>query len=133
MFLIYSIIISLFIFFFLMIRRPPRSTLFPYTTLFRSHRREFLSAAIWSDKCPPAAARFPRPVLRREVRRVRPSGDWHGLVRSINAHGRLARQPPALASASAKVPRRTFSSGYRRVRRNPQNLPTDSSARSGRC
>src|SRR3712207_7438987 len=25
------------IFFFLMIRRPPRSTLFPYTTLFRSH------------------------------------------------------------------------------------------------
>src|SRR3712207_7716371 len=28
------------IFFFLMIRRPPRSTLFPYTTLFRSHRRE---------------------------------------------------------------------------------------------
>src|ERR1044071_10064820 len=30
-------------FFFLMIRRPPRSTLFPYTTLFRSaHRRDAL-------------------------------------------------------------------------------------------
>src|SRR5215813_14822337 len=29
----------LFCFFFLMIRRPPRSTLFPYTTLFRSHAR----------------------------------------------------------------------------------------------
>src|SRR3712207_9477906 len=29
-------IIVLFTFFFLMIRRPPRSTLFPYTTLFRS-------------------------------------------------------------------------------------------------
>src|SRR6202050_5762572 len=28
--------ISLSLFFFLMIRRPPRSTLFPYTTLFRS-------------------------------------------------------------------------------------------------
>src|SRR5215475_6046039 len=27
-------------FFFLMIRRPPRSTLFPYTTLFRSRPRE---------------------------------------------------------------------------------------------
>src|SRR3989441_13124248 len=27
-------------FFFLMIRRPPRSTLFPYTTLFRSRARE---------------------------------------------------------------------------------------------
>src|SRR2546430_10965056 len=28
-----------FLFFFLMIRRPPRSTLFPYTTLFRSLAR----------------------------------------------------------------------------------------------
>src|SRR5215510_16156590 len=27
-------------FFFLMIRRPPRSTLFPYTTLFRSGHRD---------------------------------------------------------------------------------------------
>src|SRR6266436_7014844 len=27
------------LFFFLMIRRPPRSTLFPYTTLFRSRER----------------------------------------------------------------------------------------------
>src|SRR6266705_6330824 len=27
-------------FFFLMIRRPPRSTLFPYTTLFRSRARQ---------------------------------------------------------------------------------------------
>src|SRR5256885_13648400 len=29
-----------FYFFFLMIRRPPRSTLFPYTTLFRSRRAD---------------------------------------------------------------------------------------------
>src|SRR5256885_1977562 len=29
-------------FFFLMIRRPPRSTLFPYTTLFRSPRHELV-------------------------------------------------------------------------------------------
>src|SRR6478609_9955344 len=28
----------IYFFFFLMIRRPPRSTLFPYTTLFRSRR-----------------------------------------------------------------------------------------------
>src|SRR2546430_683583 len=32
-------------FFFLMIRRPPRSTLFPYTTLFRSHPGEWPGAA----------------------------------------------------------------------------------------
>src|SRR5437870_7169284 len=30
----------IFLFFFLMIRRPPRSTLFPYTTLFRSRLLE---------------------------------------------------------------------------------------------
>src|SRR5256885_5223579 len=30
---------QLLFFFFLMIRRPPRSTLFPYTTLFRSRAR----------------------------------------------------------------------------------------------
>src|SRR4029078_13744375 len=36
------------LFFFLMIRRPPRSTLFPYTTLFRSR-----------TACPSAAARKP--------------------------------------------------------------------------
>src|SRR5947209_13530196 len=32
-------LLFLIFFFFLMIRRPPRSTLFPYTTLFRSSRR----------------------------------------------------------------------------------------------
>src|SRR5207249_11378152 len=45
-FLFFSFLFLLhFLFFFLMLRRPPRSTLFPYTTLFRSdpgvtqHRR----------------------------------------------------------------------------------------------
>src|SRR3712207_8248596 len=33
-------------FFFLMIRRPPRSTLFPYTTLFRSGGGEALERAL---------------------------------------------------------------------------------------
>src|SRR2546429_2479299 len=44
-------------FFFLMIRRPPRSTLFPYTTLFRSPGR------------PPPV----RPDHARPVRRQRPA------------------------------------------------------------
>src|SRR2546430_16169217 len=35
---IFTLLLSLF--FFLMIRRPPRSTLFPYTTLFRSIRED---------------------------------------------------------------------------------------------
>src|SRR6266511_3742118 len=37
-----------FVFFFLMIRRPPRSTLFPYTTLFRSTPR---SRPVQSGRC----------------------------------------------------------------------------------
>src|SRR2546426_12506677 len=36
LFMIHRAISLHFLFFFLMIRRPPRSTLFPYTTLFRS-------------------------------------------------------------------------------------------------
>src|SRR2546422_8597005 len=36
--MIYSPLLGEQLFFFLMIRRPPRSTLFPYTTLFRSRR-----------------------------------------------------------------------------------------------
>src|SRR3974377_2595222 len=41
--------ICLYFFFFLMIRRPPRSTLFPYTTLFRSPRRnDFLDILSFS-------------------------------------------------------------------------------------
>src|SRR5436305_13936948 len=33
-----SLTVAFFLLFFLMLRRPPRSTLFPYTTLFRSQR-----------------------------------------------------------------------------------------------
>src|SRR2546426_8852826 len=59
-----------FLFFFLMIRRPPRSTLFPYTTLFRSagadrhdHRR--------GVRVPPAVARrLPRGAELLGARRA---------------------------------------------------------------
>src|SRR5690554_7605118 len=40
------LILTYFLFFFLMIRRPPRSTLFPYTTLFRSWYLQHLAAII---------------------------------------------------------------------------------------
>src|SRR5215475_7624027 len=52
-------------FFFLMIRRPPRSTLFPYTTLFRSPARRPRSR-----RTPPSASGTrPRTPARR------PAGD----------------------------------------------------------
>src|SRR2546422_2715292 len=46
-----------------MIRRPPRSTLFPYTTLFRSRARKAISTA----------SRSSAPVLRRAVKITRSS------------------------------------------------------------
>src|SRR3712207_8964322 len=62
-------------FFFLMIRRPPRSTLFPYTTLFRSLDRD-----------------------RRGLRQPRPGGpapDHRGAEVAGRAHGpRDRRLPP---------------------------------------
>src|SRR2546422_6697082 len=42
-----------------MIRRPPRSTLFPYTTLFRSHYRSARRHYVATDGKPPEEA-FPR-------------------------------------------------------------------------
>src|SRR3954469_26078346 len=51
--------VALDCFFFLMIRRPPRSTLFPYTTLFRS--------APPSRSCPMHC----RPARARSLRRCR--------------------------------------------------------------
>src|SRR5258707_11705666 len=51
----FEVFIYLF-FFFLMIRRPPRSTLFPYTTLFRSevplNTGEGLRATFYTDDNP---------------------------------------------------------------------------------
>src|SRR3989441_12662253 len=56
-------------FFFLMIRRPPRSTLFPYTTLFRSIERHItLDRAMWGTD---QAASVESQGLKRLVRDVR--------------------------------------------------------------
>src|SRR2546422_7232005 len=58
-------------FFFLMIRRPPRSTLFPYTTLFRS--ADYSDGSLPSPNPPrwPKASLRPPPDnrLRRHVKR----------------------------------------------------------------
>src|SRR3712207_7040830 len=68
-----------------MIRRPPRSTLFPYTTLFRSelvptghHRGELLAGDLALAEVPHAAAAVEQqePVTDR-VRVVRVVGDEH--------------------------------------------------------
>src|SRR3990172_6831086 len=57
-----------FFFFFFMIRRPPRSTLFPYTTLFRSrpHRRSRLAPGPSGFLA--LAGGCPRPPDRKSTR-----------------------------------------------------------------
>src|SRR2546430_8354873 len=50
-------------FFFLMIRRPPRSTLFPYTTLFRSGRVRVVRVLTPSPDLA-LSARPPSPAMR---------------------------------------------------------------------
>src|SRR6202040_4382106 len=52
------------LFFFLMIRRPPRSTLFPYTTLFRSPLLEFPVPG--SRALPPRGRRAARSLRSEE-------------------------------------------------------------------
>src|SRR2546430_6504661 len=54
----------IYFFFFLMIRRPPRSTLFPYTTLFRSNRTT--NSPIGCAKI--RFARLPRTLSTRPAR-----------------------------------------------------------------
>src|SRR2546425_7688610 len=55
--------LSVFIFFFLMIRRPPRSTLFPYTTLFRSLLLIMASGAFTLSAADPYS--LPAPALEQ--------------------------------------------------------------------
>src|SRR2546425_9779734 len=66
-----------------MIRRPPRSTLFPYTTLFRSSKR---------NEC---TSRLPGlPLLRRLPQARSPlRADWSGSTTSITCWERSENEP----------------------------------------
>src|SRR5258708_30066718 len=60
-----------YVFFFLMIRRPPRSTLFPYTTLFRSSSASASippAARSWLPRCRRAISAASRPMRSRRSR-----------------------------------------------------------------
>src|SRR3989441_13249670 len=77
-------------FFFLMIRRPPRSTLFPYTTLFRSpdvlkRARDALGAdAVGRPARDVAAGQADAPGVRTE--RAGDQVEESGLPRPVRAH-----------------------------------------------
>src|SRR5437588_3934653 len=69
-FFFYCFVVFLFsLFFFLLIRRPPRSTLFPYTTLFRSSGRTWLRTFVCAYFCKRFGLRFTlRPEDRKSTR-----------------------------------------------------------------
>src|SRR5215211_636682 len=72
------------LFFFLMIRRPPRSTLFPYTTLFRSRRGALKAGADPSPVSRHDAAVFAAELLQPSV----PASREHrkaGTTRDVHA------------------------------------------------
>src|SRR2546430_4328875 len=97
------------VFFFLMIRRPPRSTLFPYTTLFRSEvdpstRRDIQRTAAAKDitlsvrseehtsELQSQSNLVCRLLLEKKKHRVR--RDWtHRSGRAPNRHGQTVQLP----------------------------------------
>src|SRR2546426_3794095 len=93
------------IFFFLMIRRPPRSTLFPYTTLFRS---------LYGAASLARLAGLPAPVPRQRL------GHRGGQLRARSQPVRLPRLEPRDHTA-LRAPRRA----------RPPRLPADRLDRTG--
>src|SRR2546429_6735418 len=69
-----------------MIRRPPRSTLFPYTTLFRSGRRVRLLRVAGV----PPPPRDPRAVLHGRRHGGQPAGGDRKSTRLNSSHGYIS-------------------------------------------
>src|SRR3712207_7504215 len=91
-------------FFFLMIRRPPRSTLFPYTTLFRSLGVELREVYVGEDVrlrvCAPDEVR----LLVQEERRVQLRRPRHDEPRRrARRPQRSARGRDGLARAAVRA------------------------------
>src|SRR2546422_8584848 len=69
--MVYYILI-LFLFFFLMIRRPPRSTLFPYTTLFRSSLlmlTGLFAISVWAQSGRVGTGRYDQQIQQEASKR----------------------------------------------------------------
>src|SRR2546430_8766946 len=104
-----------FFFFFLMIRRPPRSTLFPYTTLFRSEHDLALAVAVGIETAADMRERIPlRRVLQREehevvaddvgeVRVFRREGKAEVLLAPAERGGQSRRRPAGIERAAAGI------------------------------
>src|ERR1044071_10209100 len=78
-----------------MIRRPPRSTLFPYTTLFRSIAGMPVGAIVAQQKTPPAPlqaqAKTAQLIARieRDIPPLMQAGDVPGLALALVRDGKV--------------------------------------------
>src|SRR6266487_5285315 len=87
-----SVSYSTLLFFFLMIRRPPRSTLFPYTTLFRSPT----SPCSWSPCVSTRAAPSCRDRKSTRLNSSHPSISYAVFCLKKKKHDQIARPFRAL-------------------------------------
>src|SRR2546430_11252622 len=93
-----------------MIRRPPRSTLFPYTTLFRSRIEEFLHSE------PIAARAGPGWVVEREQLRLERSEEHTSELQSqSNLVCRLLLEKKNKATVPLARPVRTAPASLHRI------------------
>src|SRR5256885_16077759 len=95
----------MFSFLFLMIRRPPRSTLFPYTTLFRSVRKGERSQAAGALGSGSFARRHPGATTARRAaapRHVALSSHLDVFAQTIHSP---ARPPPGSSLPSEQIGR----------------------------
>src|SRR3989475_7082547 len=114
-------------FFFLMIRRPPRSTLFPYTTLFRS-LMEAVAGAVQADERIAVALESPRvskavkaALLERALEEVAPPE----FVRFLQAVVRSEEHTSELQSQSNLVCRLLLEK-----KKNTYTSPSSTSSRT---
>src|SRR5690606_38522641 len=103
--------------FFLLIRRPPRSTLFPYTTLFRSIHRTRRHRRL-AGRSRPARQRGRRPARRHRGQRppVQPARREIRRARSAPAQRRRTQSPPHGRRAHPRLPHQPARRGRRGLR-----------------
>src|SRR2546430_12871496 len=86
------------LFFFLMIRRPPRSTLFPYTTLFRSQ------AEIQVQEASPKEKKGKRMLMTFPMAKT-PSSQDRKSTRLNSSHSQISYADFCLKKKLSRIPR----------------------------
>src|SRR3712207_8263688 len=104
------------VFFFLMIRRPPRSALFPYTTLFRSQARRRRGRGRRGRSGHLCLRRRLRVAVRARPRHIRVA-DGGGVVRLTR--GARDRKSTRLNSSHANISYAVFCL----KKKNPRGVP----------